>query len=135
LDSKMSHSLQVEVASCIARSPLSFLDLAASAIMVVAWTFDCFCNFGREYLDNVPLFQGCSEKMLDSISVLLREMQASRKHPEELVSESDSSLLDFQVAPEEYIYRSGEIASDMFLIVSGSVDELSEKSEVKASVL
>ena len=30
----------------------------------------------REYLDNVPLFQGCSEKMLDSISVLLREIQA-----------------------------------------------------------
>ena len=29
----------------------------------------------REYLDNVPLFQGCEEKFLDAVSVLLREVQ------------------------------------------------------------
>ena len=32
---------------------------------------------GREYLDNVPLFQGCEEKFLDAVSVLLREMQVT----------------------------------------------------------
>ena len=31
----------------------------------------------REYLDNVPLFQGCDEKFLDAVSVLLREVQVS----------------------------------------------------------
>ena len=29
----------------------------------------------REYLDNVPLFQGCGERFLDAVSVLLMEVQ------------------------------------------------------------
>jgi len=29
----------------------------------------------REYLDNLVLFQGCSDKLLDAASVLLREVQ------------------------------------------------------------
>ena len=36
-----------------------------------------------------------------------------------------------QFSPEEYLYRSGEIASEMYFVVSGSVDELTENSEVR----
>jgi len=75
--SKMPHSLKMEVASYVA----------------------------REYLDNVRLFQGCSEKLLDTLSVMLREVQFS---------------------PEEYLYRAGEMATEMFFIISGSVEEVSE---------
>ena len=58
-------------------------------------------------------------------------MQASaRKHNRMIGSDYCMSLLGFQVAPEEYIYRAGEIANEMFLIVSGSVDELSDNPEV-----
>ena len=32
-------------------------------------------NHCREYLDDVELFRGCSEKLLDSMGVLLREIQ------------------------------------------------------------
>ena len=39
-------------------------------------------------------------------------------------------LLLLQYAPEEYIYRAGEIANEMFFIVSGAVDELAENAEV-----
>jgi CRP-like cAMP-binding protein len=35
-----------------------------------------------------------------------------------------------QFAPEEYLYRAGETANEMFFVVSGSVDELSENAEV-----
>ena len=86
--------------------------------------------FGREYLDNVPLFQGCSEKMLDSISVLLREMQvwAFINDVAKSVHLNHYSVPKF--APEEYLYRAGETANEMFFVVSGSVDELSENAEV-----
>ena len=36
-----------------------------------------------------------------------------------------------QFAPEEYLYRSGEFAHEMFFIASGSVDEVSEKDKVR----
>ena len=36
-----------------------------------------------------------------------------------------------QFAPEEYLFRAGETASEMFFVVSGAVDELSENSEVR----
>ena len=60
----------MEVASCIARSILAALSCGRN----IQIDF-CLLLSVREYLDNVPLFQGCSEKMLDSISVLLREVQ------------------------------------------------------------
>jgi len=62
----------------------------------------------REYLDNANLFSGCGDKLLDAASVLLQEVQ---------------------FAPEEYLYRSGETANEMFFVVSGSLDEVSEKSK------
>ena len=40
-----------------------------------------FPGIYREYLDDVPMFQGCREKLLDSISVLLREIQVVFCHP------------------------------------------------------
>jgi CRP-like cAMP-binding protein len=85
---------------------------------------------GREYLDNVPLFQGCSEKMLDSISVLLREIQALFLPIIVLYPHKINSFSVHQFAPEEYLYRAGETANEMFFVVSGSVDELSENAEV-----
>ncbi len=61
--------------SCIMHSQVHSLDFCCLLVVIDAGRT---CNkkmAGREYLDNVPLFQGCSEKMLDSISVLLREVQ------------------------------------------------------------
>ena len=40
-----------------------------------------------------------------------------------------------QFAPEEYLYRCGEVANEMFFIVSGSVEELAEKPDKKVWVL
>ncbi len=39
-----------------------------------------------------------------------------------------------QFAPEEYLYRSGEFAHEMFFIATGSVDEVSEKDKVCCNV-
>ena len=39
-------------------------------------------------------------------------------------------LYFFQFAPEEYLYRESDIAQEMFIIISGSVEELSETKEV-----
>ena len=38
---------------------------------------------------------------------------------------------EWQFSPEEYIYRAGEVAHEMFFVVSGSVEELSEKPDKK----
>ena len=40
-----------------------------------------------------------------------------------------------QFAPEEYLYRESEIAQEMFVIISGSVEELSENKEVKSCLM
>jgi len=80
LFSLMSHSLKVEVAACTC----------------------------REYLDQIALFNGCGEKFLDAVSVLLREVQ---------------------FAPEEWIYRAGEMANEMFFVASGVVEELGERDK------
>ena len=81
-------------------------------------------------MDNVTLFQGCGEKMLDSISVLLREVQVFCVKYE--TSELSNWIL-LQFAPEEYLFRAGETAHEMFFVVSGSVEEVSETDEVSAS--
>jgi CRP-like cAMP-binding protein len=62
----------------------------------------------RGYLDGVPLFQGCSSQLMDAICVLLVEVN---------------------FAPEEYLYRASEIARDMFFIIDGSVDEITESEK------
>jgi len=62
----------------------------------------------RENLDHIQLFKGCGEKFLDYVSVLLGEVQ---------------------FAPEEWIYRTGEVANEMYLVASGTVDELGEKDK------
>jgi hypothetical protein len=80
LFSLMSHSLKVEVAGCTC----------------------------REYLDHVAFFNGCGEKFLDTVSVLLSEVQ---------------------FAPEEWIYRAGEMANEMYFVASGLVEELGERDK------
>ena len=70
--SLMSHSLKVEVASCTAR----FKTVPQMHRCWASTDESIFnCLFCREYLDNVALFQGCGEKLLDAISVLLIEVQ------------------------------------------------------------
>ena len=59
----------------------------------------------RGYLDGVPLFQGCSQQLIDAVSVLLSEVT---------------------FAPEDYLYRISEIAREMFFVIDGSVDEVTE---------
>ena len=59
----------------------------------------------RGYLDGVPLFAGSSSRLLDAVSVLLTEAA---------------------FAPEEFLYRAGEVARDMFLVIDGSVDDTKE---------
>jgi hypothetical protein len=76
---------------------------------------------------------------LDAVSVLLREMQvnlafqslvwASRNKSETLCLLTNLETSS-QFAPEEYLYRESEIAQEMFIILSGSVEELSETKEV-----
>ena len=43
--------------------------------------------------------------------------------------------LSLQFAPEEYLYRAGEAANEMYFIVSGSVEEVSETSEVRLKTI
>jgi CRP-like cAMP-binding protein len=59
----------------------------------------------RGYLDGVPLFAGCSSQLMDGVSVLLSEVN---------------------FAPEEYLYRTSEVARDMFLVIDGSVDDITD---------
>ena len=42
----------------------------------------------------------------------------------------DTHIYFLQFAPEEYLYRESDIAQEMFIIISGSVEELSETKEV-----
>ena len=37
-----------------------------------------------------------------------------------------------QFAPEEWIYRAGEVANDMYFVASGAIDELGEKDKVNS---
>ena len=62
---------QSEGGGCFAHSKVSPF-IGCLTCMRTTWlsTF-----FRREYLDNVSLFHGCGEKLLDAISVLLREVQ------------------------------------------------------------
>jgi ankyrin repeat protein len=62
----------------------------------------------RGYLDGLQLFQGCSPQLIDAVSVLLSEAT---------------------FAPEDYLYRNSEIAKEMFLVIDGSVDEISESEK------
>jgi hypothetical protein len=61
----------------------------------------------REYLDNAALFQGCSDKLLDAISVLLREVQVGYCLLVGKYLKKNLDIVGFQLAPEEYLYRSG----------------------------
>jgi hypothetical protein len=51
----------------------------------------------------------------------------------QILTESNSLLAQF--ASEEFLYQAGEIAHEMFFIVSSSVDELSERDKVKATMI
>jgi len=64
--------------------------------------FDMARLLCREVLDNAELFHGCSQSMLDRLSVILREVQ---------------------FAPEEELFQAGDVPEEMFLVVSGSVDK------------
>lgn len=59
----------------------------------------------QELLDGVPMFSNCSTNFLDSLSVLLRESRFS---------------------PHQYIFKTNEVAREMYFIFSGSVDRLIE---------
>ena len=83
----------------------------------------------------MALFQGCSGKLLDGISVLLREIQACSTQSTRLnITFIFSALNDFvtflQILPEEYLYRAGEVATEMFFVVSGSLDEMLDSTKV-----
>ena len=106
-----------------------FIRFSLSGHWLLNWTV-------REYLDNVALFHGCSEKFLDAVSVLLREVQVRIRFwagcfiP--AIKHSGHRLTCIlQFSPEEFLFRSGEIASDMFFVVSGSVDEVSESEVIR----
>ena len=57
----------------------------------------------RDFLTKVDLFQGCSDQMLDSICVLLVEVN---------------------FMPEEVVFTTGEIAKEMYFVLHGSLEEL-----------
>ena len=67
----------------------------------------------REYLDNLALFQGCSDKFLDAACVLLREVQVMSNPSKSFRSLLAPYIANFlsdlklQFAPEEYLYRAG----------------------------
>lgn len=57
----------------------------------------------REHLEAVKLFMGLTDNLLDAVAVSLEEESYE---------------------PEEYIYRQQEVATSMFIVVSGSIDEV-----------
>lgn len=57
----------------------------------------------REHLEAVKLFSGLSDNLLDAVAVSLEEESYE---------------------PEEYIYRQQEVATSMFIVISGSIDEV-----------
>lgn len=77
----LSHSLAVEVAS--------------------------FC--AREFLKDVEIFKGTSDRLLDTMCVLLSEVF---------------------LEPQQWVFHESENASEMFIIMQGGVEECSEGSEV-----
>lgn len=56
----------------------------------------------REHLDRVTLFKGASRVFLDTISVMLTEVQYS---------------------PEQSIFEAGEVCHSLFIVIRGSVDK------------
>jgi CRP-like cAMP-binding protein len=82
----------------------------------------------REYLDHVAFFNGCGEKFLDTVSVLLSEVQVDSRI--RLKSLNIDFSHGFQFAPEEWIYRAGEMANEMYFVASGLVEELGERDKV-----
>jgi len=61
----------------------------------------------REHVENVDLFSGLSDNLMDSIMV---------------------SLVEESYEPEEYLYRQHEVASGMFIVVSGGIEEVLESA-------
>ena len=59
----------------------------------------------RAELDTINLFKGCSDAVLDCLSINLREVL---------------------FGPEEVLFRSGDVADEMFLVVSGSAQKIEE---------
>ena len=57
----------------------------------------------RDFLTKIDLFQGCSHQMLDSICVL---------------------LIEVNFMPEEIVFRTGEIAKEMYFVLQGALEEL-----------
>jgi len=55
----------------------------------------------RDMLDDIPLFKDCTPVFLDSLAVLLRESQH---------------------APGEVLFRTNEVAKDLYIIVSGAAE-------------
>jgi hypothetical protein len=68
----VSHSLQVEISSFVSRLDSN---IHLCAVIQFKSTTRMINFLPREYLDSVQLFQGCEEKFLDAVSVLLREVQ------------------------------------------------------------
>ena len=62
----------------------------------------------RSYLGNVELFSGTSEIFLDDVCVLLREVSFS---------------------PEDVLFLAGHVSTEMFFVVSGSVEEVTENDD------
>jgi len=59
----------------------------------------------RAELDHITLFRGCSDAALDSLSISLREVV---------------------FGPEEVLFKHGDVADEMFIVMSGSVDKIEE---------
>ncbi len=62
----------------------------------------------REFLPKIDLFQGCSHQMLDSICVL---------------------LIEVNFMPEEIVFRTGEIAKEMYFVLQGALEELDDDQD------
>jgi CRP-like cAMP-binding protein len=62
----------------------------------------------REFLPKIDLFQGCSHQMLDSMCVL---------------------LIEVNFMPEEIVFRTGEIAKEMYFVLHGALEELDDDQD------
>jgi CRP-like cAMP-binding protein len=65
------------------------------------------CHVSRDYIEELPLFRLLSDNLLDAISVTLTEERFES---------------------EEYLYRQHEVATDMFIVLAGAVDEVTESN-------
>ena len=107
--SKLSKDVELEIKAYIKNSGISQSSVARCTRVLRLLPHSLQVEIARHVcggvLDGIELFKGCSDRFKDFLSV---------------------SMSTVAFSPEEYIFRLGEVATDMYIVHSGSVEELME---------